>query len=139
MRGTGRRVTYIHMALVKCIWWRTQGRSLPGTCIVAISLRKAPHPEVSHRPAEVPCQKQAQVPMVIGAQRPVEEPQIGYTEQQVEDGGKKKSSVAMDQYEKSVPSHGDEYLHNFISVMRKHPGQLLRYDRLSGSGPLLMG
>ena len=59
--------------------------------------------------------------------------------QQVEDGGKKKSSVAMDQYEKSVPSHGDEYLHNFISVMRKHPGQLLRYDRLSGSGPLLMG
>ena len=50
----------------------------------------------------------------------------------------KKTSGEVDQYEKSVPSHGDEYFHNFISVIRKNPGQLLRYDRLSGSGPLLL-
>ena len=50
----------------------------------------------------------------------------------------KKGSSGVDQYERSVPSHGDEYFHNFLSVIRRHPAQILRYDRLSGSGPLLL-
>ena len=64
--------------------------------------------------------------------------------QQVEVGdkagkaGKRGSSGGVDQYERSVPSHGDEYFHNFVSVIKKHPAQILRYDRLSGSGPLLL-
>jgi len=61
--------------------------------------------------------------------------------QQIEAGGgkrDKKTPAGADQYEKSLPSHGDEYFHNFISVMKKHPAQILRYDRLSGSGPLLL-
>ena len=60
--------------------------------------------------------------------------------QQLEVGDKagKKGSSGGDQYERSVPSHGDQYFHNFISVIKKHPAQILRYDRLSGSGPLLL-
>ena len=57
--------------------------------------------------------------------------------QQVE-GGDKAGKKGVDQYERSVPSHGDEYFHNFLSVIKKHPAQILRYDRLSGSGPLLL-
>ena len=60
--------------------------------------------------------------------------------QQVEGGGRagKKGSSGVDQYERSVPSHGDQYFHHFLSVIKKHPAQILRYDRLSGSGPLLL-
>ena len=60
--------------------------------------------------------------------------------QQVVGGDKagKKGSSGVDQYERSVPSHGDQYFHNFLSVIKKHPAQILRYDRLSGSGPLLL-
>ena len=43
-----------------------------------------------------------------------------------------------DQYERSVPSHGDEYFHLFSSVIAANPGQVLRYDRQSGQGPLLL-
>ena len=60
--------------------------------------------------------------------------------QQLEGGDKagKKGSSGGDQYERSVPSHGDQYFHNFISVIKNHPAQILRYDRLSGAGPLLL-
>ena len=63
-----------------------------------------------------------------------------------------------DQYERSVRSHGDEYFHQFSSVIAANPGQVtnhspssghvtqcsppigqvLRYDRQSGQGPLLL-
>jgi len=51
---------------------------------------------------------------------------------------KKKSQTAADVYEKSVPSHGDEYFHKFLSVIGQNPGQILRYDRMAGQGPLLL-
>ena len=51
---------------------------------------------------------------------------------------KKKSQTAGDVYEKSVPSHGDEYFHKFLSVIGQNPGQILRYDRMAGQGPLLL-
>lgn len=57
-------------------------------------------------------------------------------------GGSKKStnkSVCQDdQYEKSVPSHGDESFHKFLTVIGYNPGQILRYGRQSQSGPLLL-
>ena len=44
----------------------------------------------------------------------------------------------MDQYEKSVPSHGDEYFHKFVSVIGENPGQILRYGRQCQGEPLLL-
>ena len=51
---------------------------------------------------------------------------------------KGQAGAAADVYEKSVPSHGDEYFHKFLSVIGQNPGQILRYDRMAGQGPLLL-
>ena len=48
------------------------------------------------------------------------------------------SQAAVDVYEKSIPSHGDEFFHKFVSVIGQNPGQVLRYDRSAGQGPLLL-
>ena len=56
-------------------------------------------------------------------------------------GSSKKSNKSVspdDQYEKSVPSHGDESFHKFLTVIGYNPGQILRYGRKSQSGPLLL-
>lgn len=34
-----------------------------------------------------------------------------------------------EKYEKTVPMHGDEMFHNFLSRIQKNPGQLLRYSK----------
>jgi len=43
-----------------------------------------------------------------------------------------------DSYERSVPCHGDEYFHKFLSVIGHNPGQILRYGRLCPGEPLLL-
>jgi len=58
----------------------------------------------------------------------------------IAEGGKDrktKTSAASDTYEKSLPSHGDEYFHKMVSVIQNNPGQILRYGRDQGQ-PLLM-
>jgi len=54
----------------------------------------------------------------------------------VETSGKNKAGG--DSYEKTLPSHGDDFFHKFISVIQNNPGQILRYGRDSQSSPLLM-
>lgn len=51
---------------------------------------------------------------------------------------KKIASGGFDTYEKSVPSHGDVYLHKMICVLQDNPGQVLRYTRGTNSPPLLL-
>merc|ERR1711892_45395 len=53
-------------------------------------------------------------------------------------GAGKGSKTGSDTYEKSVPSHGDEFFHKFISVIQNNPGQILRYGRESQNPPLLL-
>ena len=43
---------------------------------------------------------------------------------------------AGEDYEKSVPSHGDELMHKFINRVKLYPQQVVRYDR--GFKPLLL-
>ncbi|XP_058789120.1 programmed cell death protein 2-like [Phymastichus coffea] len=43
----------------------------------------------------------------------------------------------VEKYEKSIPKHGDEMFHNFVSRIQKNPGQILRYAR-DNSAPLLL-
>jgi len=50
----------------------------------------------------------------------------------------KASKTGGDTYEKTIPSHGDEFFHKFISVIQNNPGQILRYGRESQSPPLLL-
>lgn len=40
---------------------------------------------------------------------------------------KKKSDGAVEKYEKGIPIHGDEMYHNYISVIKKNPSQILRW------------
>ncbi|XP_014217503.1 programmed cell death protein 2-like [Copidosoma floridanum] len=47
------------------------------------------------------------------------------------DGGEK------EKYEKTIPKHGDEMFHNFVSRIQKNPGQVLRYAR-DNLAPLLL-
>ena len=56
----------------------------------------------------------------------------------VESVQNKSSSSGHDQYERSVPSHGDQYFHKFLNIISLNPGQILRYCRGSGVGPLLL-
>ncbi|XP_076239742.1 programmed cell death 2 like trus [Calliopsis andreniformis] len=49
----------------------------------------------------------------------------------------KTAETESEKYEKSVPMHGDEMFHNFVSQIQKNPGQLLRYSR-DNSAPLLL-
>ncbi|XP_053979457.1 programmed cell death protein 2-like [Hylaeus anthracinus] len=49
----------------------------------------------------------------------------------------KTTETATEKYEKSIPMHGDEMFHNFVSQIQKNPGQLLRYSR-DNSMPLLL-
>jgi pre-rRNA-processing protein TSR4 len=56
----------------------------------------------------------------------------------VESGKASKTGGGGDTYEKTVPSHGDEFFHKFISVIQNNPGQILRYGRESQSPPLLL-
>ncbi|XP_060526105.1 programmed cell death protein 2-like [Cylas formicarius] len=46
------------------------------------------------------------------------------------------SGGVAESYEKSFPAHGDKMFHQFISKIREHPGQLLRYSR--EGNPLLL-
>eukprot|EP00092_Neocalanus_flemingeri_P022608 GFUD01024521.1.p1 GENE.GFUD01024521.1~~GFUD01024521.1.p1 ORF type:complete len:440 (-),score=140.18 GFUD01024521.1:448-1767(-) len=55
----------------------------------------------------------------------------------VESSGKG-GNTGGDTYEKTVPSHGDEFFHKFISIIQNNPGQILRYGRDSQSAPLLL-
>jgi len=55
----------------------------------------------------------------------------------VENSGKG-SKTGGDTYEKTIPSHGDEFFHKFITVIQNNPGQILRYGRDSQSDPLLL-
>jgi len=58
----------------------------------------------------------------------------------VVDSGSKSGKTAGggDTYEKTIPSHGDEFFHKFITVIQNNPGQILRYGRDSQSSPLLL-
>ena len=56
----------------------------------------------------------------------------------VDSGKASKNGGGGDTYEKTVPSHGDEFFHKFISVIQNNPGQILRYGRESQSPPLLL-
>lgn len=49
----------------------------------------------------------------------------------------KTTEMESEKYEKSIPMHGDEMFHNFVSQIQKNPGQLLRYSR-DNSAPLLL-
>ncbi|XP_043250407.1 programmed cell death protein 2-like [Colletes gigas] len=49
----------------------------------------------------------------------------------------KTTEIASEKYEKSIPMHGDEMFHNFVSQIQKNPGQLLRYSR-DNTMPLLL-
>lgn len=40
---------------------------------------------------------------------------------------------AVEKYEKSIPKHGDEMFHNFVSRIQNNPGQILRYHFCSFS------
>lgn len=41
-------------------------------------------------------------------------------------GDGKTIETELEKYEKSLPMHGDEMFHNFVSQIQKNPGQLLR-------------
>lgn len=57
---------------------------------------------------------------------------------QITQPAKKTGNNGSDLYEKSVPKHGDTYLHKMICVLQDNPGQILRYDRGSTNPPLLL-
>ncbi|KAF7400471.1 hypothetical protein HZH66_005655 [Vespula vulgaris] len=54
-----------------------------------------------------------------------------------ESNDSKNAGTDIEKYEKSVPLHGDEMFHNFVSRIQDNPGQLLRYCR-DNSATLLL-
>lgn len=48
-----------------------------------------------------------------------------------ESNDSKNAGTDIEKYEKSVPLHGDEMFHNFVSRIQDNPGQLLRYRNFS--------
>ncbi|KAK0163701.1 hypothetical protein PV328_002406 [Microctonus aethiopoides] len=49
----------------------------------------------------------------------------------------KNNEATIEKYEKSLPKHGDKIFHNFLSRIKKNPGQLLRYCR-DNTAPLFL-
>lgn len=48
-----------------------------------------------------------------------------------ESNDSKNAGTDTEKYEKSIPLHGDEMFHNFVSRIQNNPGQLLRYKNFS--------
>ncbi|XP_014600105.1 PREDICTED: programmed cell death protein 2-like [Polistes canadensis] len=54
-----------------------------------------------------------------------------------ESNDSKNAGTDTEKYEKSIPLHGDEMFHNFVTRIQDNPGQLLRYCR-DKSAPILL-